>query len=93
MNRLENIGIPICGASNIQCRNDAEVDLLAQDHLDGITKDQTDCNCLPACSSISYNAEVSHTPFNWKERYNSLKYSAEKSNGYILTYIYFLMII
>lgn len=66
----------------MQCYDQAEDDLIAQDHLDGITKDQTDCNCLPACSSIVYNAAVSHTPFNWKELVQSFNAPMPEADGY-----------
>lgn len=31
------------------------------------------CNCLPACTSLNYNAETSQADFNWKELFKAFK--------------------
>lgn len=60
---------PICGATNIECYNQAEDVLLEQFFKDGLDKsrinDGSGCNCLPACTSIAYDAEISQAKFDW----------------------------
>lgn len=29
------------------------------------------CNCLPACTSITYDAEISQAPFDWTELFGA----------------------
>lgn len=68
---------PICGAAKIRCYDDAEDDLLHQQYIHGVSggKDlESECNCLPACTSIRYDAEISQAPFDWnrlKEAFNT----------------------
>lgn len=46
------------------------------------------CDCLPACSSLSYNAEFSQTHFNWKEVLIAFRESLDQLPGYVNTYTY-----
>lgn len=68
---------PICGSSKIACYNAAEDDLLHEQYMLGIAgnsdDNQHECNCLPSCTSIRYDAETSQAPFDWdrlKKAYN-----------------------
>lgn len=67
---------PICGARSIACYNEAEDVLLEQFFKDGLDKekikDETGCNCLPACTSIAYDAEISQAKFDWVSLFNAL---------------------
>lgn len=59
---------PICGTSKITCYDQAEDDLLQEQYVNGITdsKDSpNECDCLPACTSIRYDAEITQAPFDW----------------------------
>jgi len=65
-------GIPICGASKIECYNNAEDMLLGKQFSEGLhdsvvenVHGETQCNCLPACTSINYDAEISQADFDW----------------------------
>lgn len=66
-----DINEPICGASKIQCYNDAEDTLLEREFTEGLQsseenfRGETSCNCLPACTSIVYEAELSQADFDW----------------------------
>lgn len=68
-----NKSTPICGASKILCYHDAEDELIAKDHLDGISNDKTDCNCLPACASMKYDVEITHDEFHWENLFRAYK--------------------
>lgn len=63
---------PVCGAMSIDCYNQAEDQLLLQEITQGLEETQqnirgkTDCNCLPACTSITYDAETSQADFDWE---------------------------
>ncbi len=61
---------PICGAAKIACYNLAEDNLLKEQFAEGLTLAPGDervkgCNCLPACTSITYDAEISQAPFDY----------------------------
>lgn len=66
---------PICGASMIHCYHQAEDDLLSnniRDNLSGSTSENSsDCNCLPVCTSIKYETEISHSDFDFKSLFEA----------------------
>lgn len=69
---------PICGAAKIACYNEAEDNLLKAQFEEGLTiqpgQDRVKgCNCLPACTSITYDAEISQSPFDWISLFNAFK--------------------
>lgn len=37
-----------------------------------IYKDLNHCNCLPSCTSIAYESEVSQAAYDWKSSINSV---------------------
>lgn len=61
---------PICGAAKIICYTEARNKLFAQQILESLTIKPGDervkgCNCLPACTSISYDAEIFQHPLEY----------------------------
>lgn len=62
-------GTPICGAAKIACYNQAKDNLLKKklksSALAADDKLIKDCNCLPACASISYDADIVQASFDW----------------------------
>ncbi|XP_037031858.1 pickpocket protein 28-like isoform X2 [Bradysia coprophila] len=67
---------PICGAAKIACYNEAEDNLLKEQFTEGLTLEPgaervKACNCLPACTSITYDAEISQAPFDWVSLFNA----------------------
>ena len=64
---------PICGASKITCYEDAEDKLIENGLIEGFKNAQTAgtagniCNCLPACTSITYDARISQAQFESKD--------------------------
>lgn len=76
---------PICSAKKIVCYDQAEDDLLQEKYKNGITmnKDfENDCNCLPACTSIRYDAEISQASFDWIRLLSAFNSTGEHP-GYI----------
>lgn len=73
---------PICGASNIFCYHKAEDDLLnnnIRDNLSGtVSEDSSHCNCLPVCTSIKYDTEVSHSDFDFKSLFEAYETPLEE---------------
>lgn len=59
-----------CETSEIGCTLKAQIRLLELHAISRIkqqTYGQRDCNCLPACYSIQYDAEITQTIFNYGE--------------------------
>ncbi|XP_075167589.1 pickpocket protein 28-like [Haematobia irritans] len=58
--------IPVCGADKIICYRQAREQLLYHQfsvgHQDGSEKDK--CDCLPACTSLDYETEISEGSFS-----------------------------
>lgn len=45
----------------------------------------TPCNCMPACTSISYTAEVTQMDYDWRNirrAYNDRNFNFEEYSGY-----------
>lgn len=62
----------ICGQSEVQCYDSAEDNLMLSelkqslDSGSGVNKlGKTVCNCLPSCTSINYDAEISQADFEF----------------------------
>lgn len=75
---------PICGAAKMACYNRAEDDLLKQDFMEGLTKTEKKkkgCNCLPACTSVTYDAEISQASFDWKSLFIAYKNPLDEFPG------------
>lgn len=74
----------ICGASNIKCYNEAEDKLLEKDFTEGLSNIEAvkkGCNCLPACTSITYDAEISQAKFDWISLFNAYKNPLDEFPG------------
>lgn len=68
----------VCGASSVKCYRNAEKKLFGEDIIDGLT-DYTaksfrqNCNCLPTCTSIIYDADIDRARFDWKATLKAYK--------------------
>lgn len=74
----------ICGAMNIKCYNDAEDTLLEKFFADGLSNagyELTGCNCLPSCTSITYDAEISQAKFDWVNLFTAYKNPLDEFPG------------
>lgn len=67
---------PVCGLQKLRCVNRVENEYAVRI----MTKKANDCNCLPACESVSYDAELSMAKY---DRYEFLvaKNKVERSNN------------
>ncbi|XP_037031883.1 pickpocket protein 28-like isoform X1 [Bradysia coprophila] len=73
--------IPICGASMIQCYHKAEDELLRNNIRDSLIRSESEnsnCNCLPVCTSIKYETEISHSDFDFKSLFVSYGTSTDE---------------
>lgn len=66
----------ICGAALVRCYQKAEKRLFGEDVMDGVKDDlvkmfREDCNCLPACTSIIYDADIDRAPLDWNAVLNT----------------------
>lgn len=73
----------ICGASSIRCYRNAEKKLFGKDVIDGLRDHNAkwfrqNCNCLPPCTSIVYDAEIDRAKFDWKAVLDSYKSPIEQ---------------
>lgn len=61
---------PVCGPDKIICYRKAEYDVMYKE-FKGVEdssnnkEENSTCNCLPGCTSISYDAEISNTKFTY----------------------------
>ncbi|KAK4873974.1 hypothetical protein RN001_013334 [Aquatica leii] len=61
----------VCGAGSKQCIDDVKVTFLEKD-LSSIEDENGDnvtdlCNCMPSCTSITFDSEVSQTQWDWRK--------------------------
>ncbi|XP_063916762.1 pickpocket protein 28-like [Zophobas morio] len=84
----------ICGSGSNQCIFEAEQELLTRevesglhrfegDEEEGVSK--AECDCLPACTSITYNAETSQADFNWPMLFQGFKANFSEFPGIQMT--------
>uniref|UniRef100_A0A182FU38 Uncharacterized protein n=1 Tax=Anopheles albimanus TaxID=7167 RepID=A0A182FU38_ANOAL len=74
----------VCGASMIDCYNEAEDELLEEDvkYMVNKTRDyRARCNCLPACTSIQYDAEISQADLDWKSLFAAYRTPLDDEPG------------
>lgn len=86
LSHLGEKGSNICGAQSMECYLAAENKLYGEDIIDGL-KDRNakafrkKCNCLPACTSIYYDAEIDRAKYEWKRPLKSLNISLDFISG------------
>ncbi|KAG4078929.1 hypothetical protein HA402_010881 [Bradysia odoriphaga] len=73
---------PICGIAKVNCYIEAEMDLLEDSDTIETSKKINSCNCLPACTSISYDTEISQSSYEWKNFYKALNHTGAVIEGY-----------
>uniref|UniRef100_T1GZT5 Uncharacterized protein n=1 Tax=Megaselia scalaris TaxID=36166 RepID=T1GZT5_MEGSC len=60
----------VCNETSIKCYDEAEDELLKVEFSEGLIdssfnhRGRTKCHCLPACTSLSYNTEISQADFD-----------------------------
>lgn len=82
---------PICGAAKISCYTRAESLLLVKTRVQKITQRYSlkpvkvrSCNCLPACTSITYDTEILQAPFEYVSFFSAFKAPLHEFPGYFL---------
>ncbi|KAF2896463.1 hypothetical protein ILUMI_09711, partial [Ignelater luminosus] len=53
---------PICGPGRFECIQKSRINYLLNN-----SSDTTDCNCLPLCTSLKYEVEISQSNWAWRE--------------------------
>lgn len=74
-------GTPICGIAKVSCYDWAENHLLEDTEEFQSSVKIGDCNCLPACTSISYDSEISQATYEWKNYVAAVNVSLEEVIG------------
>jgi Amiloride-sensitive sodium channel len=80
---LELGSTKICGPADIDCTKSAfRFQHLSEVSLDlEMVSDPTSCNCLPACMSITYDAEISQTDSYMEGYYEALNEKSQSREG------------
>ncbi|XP_059608203.1 pickpocket protein 28-like [Phlebotomus argentipes] len=74
---------PICGSAMIQCYRQAEYELLQLEIQEDLSKiSNRTCNCLPACTSIVYDSEISQTEADVEKLFNAYEIPADEFSGF-----------
>lgn len=72
---------PICGIAKVNCYVDAEGSLLEDTDEIAESRKIGGCNCLPACTSISYDSEISQAKYEWERYFHALNFTEEDTAG------------
>ncbi|KAG5867982.1 Pickpocket protein 28, partial [Gonioctena quinquepunctata] len=82
----------ICGSGSQECMLDARTELLEREVALGLSNfDQErsdipiDCDCLPACTSLTYNAEYSQGKFEWENLFQAFRVNFSEFPGVQMT--------
>ncbi|XP_018572880.1 pickpocket protein 28-like [Anoplophora glabripennis] len=78
---------PICGSGSIKCMFEAQTKLLEKEVESGLSSSTFDvsgdagCDCLPACTSLTYNAESTQAEYNWKKMFEATRKNVSEFPG------------
>ncbi|KAJ8970719.1 hypothetical protein NQ317_018753, partial [Molorchus minor] len=87
--------IPVCGPGSMTCISNAEAELFdreAEAAISTYDSDSSDnkpfnCDCLPACTSLSYNAEITQADFHWQKIFEGYRSSMDEFPGYAFIFL------
>lgn len=81
----------ICNQSKVGCYNLAEDGLMESELSQSLEsgsgenkRGKTVCNCLPSCTSINYDAEISQADYEYLKVFNSFGESLDEFPGLVL---------
>ncbi|XP_067647186.1 pickpocket protein 28 [Eurosta solidaginis] len=80
---------PVCGALNVSCISKAEDELSLKEFNQSAetaeenVRGRTECDCLPSCTSIAYEAEISQSDFDYKLVANTFKEEDEDTTSFM----------
>ncbi|KAL1396786.1 hypothetical protein pipiens_010269 [Culex pipiens pipiens] len=82
----------MCDPDEIRCMIDAESTLMEMDlvqHRESSAEEnfRANCNCLPGCTSMQYDAEITTTDFEWMNWVRSMKLSTKMIEGMQISYL------
>lgn len=93
-----NESTKICGAAKIECYTQSQKKLFEEDIADGLSDEEArsfrnECNCLPSCISIIYDAHIDQSAkFYWREALlRTLKWTTEEVNRLIANIVILLI--
>lgn len=68
----------VCGIAKLSCCNDAETELIQMKFKGSLERSgyKKQCDCLPSCTTISYDAEISQAGYDFKSQF--LVYRSEE---------------
>ncbi|XP_061393667.1 pickpocket protein 28-like [Musca vetustissima] len=69
-----NRDMPLCREHQIHCYENAEDDLMLEQFSDNLDN----CHCLPACTSLDYNVEISQSYFDVERTLNAMSGGQEQ---------------
>ncbi|XP_058827730.1 pickpocket protein 28-like [Topomyia yanbarensis] len=78
----------VCESNMIECMIRAENELFERDAVErrkGDRNYRTGCNCLPSCTSVQYDAEITQNDFEWVRWVRALKVDVNESHGVYLS--------
>ncbi|KAK9709692.1 Amiloride-sensitive sodium channel [Popillia japonica] len=75
---------PICGSGSNRCVTDAQLKMVSD------TSGNFSCDCLPACTTLTYNAETSQAEFNWRDMLIAFNADPDEFPGIQMTRLRFL---
>ncbi|KAK9709687.1 Amiloride-sensitive sodium channel [Popillia japonica] len=74
---------PICGSGSTPCVNKAKSKMISD------TSGSFSCDCLPACTTLTYNVETSQAKFNWRDMLIAFNADPDEFAGIQMTRLYF----
>ncbi|VVC92109.1 pickpocket protein 28 isoform X2 [Leptidea sinapis] len=83
----------VCNAGSVPCMKNAQTELVTAEIQSGLENDihsndtlgdarkvAAQCKCLPACTSIEYEAETSQADFDWKALFRAYKLPTDEED-------------
>ncbi|KAK5641659.1 hypothetical protein RI129_010206 [Pyrocoelia pectoralis] len=81
----------MCGPGNALCMKRAEAEMHTREvDLDHANANNIErCNCLPSCTSLTYNAELSQAYFNWPKVFEGFQVNFSEFPGVAMSRVFF----
>lgn len=78
-------GTRICGVKKMKCFFDVLLSFGNPNSTNDAQRSLTPCNCMPACTAISYTAEVTQMDYDWRhirKAFSDRDWNFEEYPGY-----------
>ncbi|XP_031340950.1 pickpocket protein 28-like [Photinus pyralis] len=87
---LVNESVPVCGPGRDHCVKESKLNYLK---IEGNSESkEQQCECLPSCTSLSYDVETSQSEWRWKKAFDAMNISRNKmcySAHFSTLYVYY----